>query len=119
MMLFNMDWLFKQYSFKPDGTLAKWVYAIFNGMAQCLVSISISSICMLGADAKATAGLVRMVWYLYGLMFVSGAIGKTFAEHYLFPDMPVESHYFNLGLWFIGSALSMKAMTGALPFMKK
>ena len=49
----------------------------------------------------------------------SGAIGNTFSQHYLFPDMPVQGQYFNLGLWFIGSALSMKAMTGALPFMKK
>lgn len=119
MMLFNMDGLFEQYGFKSDGILAKWAHATFNGIAQSLVSIFISSSCMLGADAKATAGLVRMIWYLYGLMFVAGAIGITFSQHYLFPDMPVEGQYFNLGLWFIGSALSMKAMTGALPFMKK
>ena len=105
--------------FKSDGTLATWAHATFNGIAQGLVSIFISSTCLLGADAKATAGLVRMIWYLYGLMFVAGAIGITFSQHYLFPDMPVEGQYFNLGMWFIGSSLSMKAMTGALPFMKK
>eukprot|EP01043_Picozoa_sp_COSAG02_P051402 COSAG02_NODE_5405_length_4355_cov_12.651325_3_plen_275_part_00 len=119
MMLFNMDGLFDQYGFKSDGILSKWVHATFTGLAQALVAIFISSTCMLGADAKATAGLVRSVWFLYFGMFVAGAIGNTINQLYLFPEMPVEGQYFNLVLWFIGMALPQKAMTGALPFLKQ
>ncbi len=118
MMLVNMDGLFDAYGFKSDGILAKWVAMIFTGIAQSLVGIFITSSCMLSADTKATAGLVRMLWCFYAMTFAVGTVMGTVSQYYTFPEMPVEGQYFNLALWFTGSALAMKAMTGALPFMK-
>lgn len=118
MMLFNMQGLFDQYGFQQDGILAKWVTMTFTGIAQALVSIFISSACLLGADKKATAGLMRSQWGIYIMMFAAGAIGNTVNQNYTFPDMPVEGQYFNMGLWFVGAALPFKAMTGSFPMMK-
>ena len=104
--------------FQQDGILAKWVTMTFTGIAQALVSIFISSACLLGADKKATAGLMRSQWGIYIMMFAAGAVGNTVNQNYTFPDMPVEGQFFNMGLWFVGAALPFKAMTGSFPMMK-
>lgn len=110
MMIFNLDGLFESYGFVADGLLGKWMAMIFYGMAQSLISNLVASTCMLGADAKATADLMRNQSSFFGVLIASGCIGMTINQQLCVPDMPVGGQYFNLVLWFVGAALPFKAM---------
>jgi hypothetical protein len=65
-MIFNIDELFAQYNFSGgDGFQKQWIYAIFTGMGQTLLTNAVGLACMLSGDKKSVAQINRFLWAFY------------------------------------------------------